>query len=355
MAGLTRVPAPRSPFDGRSAAFGGLLVVVIVALAVEPWGSTRAPAAPDALPVPGHRRARPAGPGRIGRRPCPPARTGPRRSGPRRASADWSIRTSTARVDGGAVGRPRRAGGHRQRAGRRPRARRRPRRHRHQRSGRGRRWTRSGCGDSTTSAVRSAWTWPASPRHGPTRPAWAVGLRAPGAAPGQVAALAAGPVPPRPAGGAGRDDPDGDAVRSRRSRRRGWPVAPGPGRRGPRAARRLRPVHPAPPAAGGQPVDGRGDPHRLGATAGRRGLPRGPDLAGPRARRQGCWPVPIGPASALGVNLPAGQRVAAIELAQVDPLPGPVALDERRSGSAGGPAWRRSRRRRMAWPTASTG
>jgi hypothetical protein len=45
-----------------------------------------------------------------------------------------------------------------------------------------------------------------------------------------------------------------------------------------------------------------------------------------RGPEQGCWPVPIGPTTALGVNLPAGQRVARIELAQVDPLPGPVAL-----------------------------
>ena len=45
-----------------------------------------------------------------------------------------------------------------------------------------------------------------------------------------------------------------------------------------------------------------------------------------RGPEAGCWPVPIGPASALGVNLPDGQRVAAIELAQVDPLPGQIAL-----------------------------
>ena len=45
-----------------------------------------------------------------------------------------------------------------------------------------------------------------------------------------------------------------------------------------------------------------------------------------RGPEQGCWAVPIGPTSALGVNLPDGQRVTGIELAQVDPLPGPVAL-----------------------------
>ena len=45
---------------------------------------------------------------------------------------------------------------------------------------------------------------------------------------------------------------------------------------------------------------------------------RGPDA--------GCWPVPIGPTTALGVNLPAGQQITAITLTEVDPLPGPVAL-----------------------------
>ena len=39
-----------------------------------------------------------------------------------------------------------------------------------------------------------------------------------------------------------------------------------------------------------------------------------------------CRAVPIGPTSALGVNLPAGERVVAITLTQVDPLPGPLDL-----------------------------
>ena len=60
MAGLTRVPAPKSPFDGRSAAFGGLLVVVIVALAIEPWGSTRTPAVPTPSPYRARTSAIPA-------------------------------------------------------------------------------------------------------------------------------------------------------------------------------------------------------------------------------------------------------------------------------------------------------
>jgi hypothetical protein len=40
----------------------------------------------------------------------------------------------------------------------------------------------------------------------------------------------------------------------------------------------------------------------------------------------GCWAVPIGPATALGVNLPAGQRVSSIAITAVDPLPGPMGL-----------------------------
>lgn len=39
-----------------------------------------------------------------------------------------------------------------------------------------------------------------------------------------------------------------------------------------------------------------------------------------------CRAVPIGPTSALGVNLPAGERVVSIALTQVDPLPGLLEL-----------------------------
>lgn len=38
-----------------------------------------------------------------------------------------------------------------------------------------------------------------------------------------------------------------------------------------------------------------------------------------------CWPVPIGRASALGVNLPHGRVARDVELVAVDPLPGPIA------------------------------
>src|SRR5918995_3556120 len=99
MAGLTRVPAPGSPFHGRSAAFGGLLVVVIVALAIEPWGSTRSPAGPTPSPYQARTSANPAIPADrtvglpLALRPYRPETFGPAPSG-----TEWSIRTSTARV-----------------------------------------------------------------------------------------------------------------------------------------------------------------------------------------------------------------------------------------------------------------
>ena len=42
-----------------------------------------------------------------------------------------------------------------------------------------------------------------------------------------------------------------------------------------------------------------------------------------------CWPVPLGPTEALGVNLPAGSAVTALELRRLDPLPGGVATTSR--------------------------
>ena len=52
--------------------------------------------------------------------------------------------------------------------------------------------------------------------------------------------------------------------------------------------------------------------------------------------------------SALGVNLPDGQRVTAIELAQVDPLPGPVALTSQ--VGIGGQTGRGGARDAGRWP-----
>src|SRR5678816_550513 len=93
MAGLTRVPAPGSPFDRRSAAFGGLLVVMIVALAVEPWGSTGPP--PEPTPSP-YRAPSPivavTALGSSG--PAPVLRSyRPEAFGPAPADTTWTIRT----------------------------------------------------------------------------------------------------------------------------------------------------------------------------------------------------------------------------------------------------------------------
>ncbi len=320
MAGLTRVPAPRSPLDGRWAAIGSFLVVVIVALAVEPWGSTRAPAAPTPSPYQPPKTASPApqiGP-QVAVRPYRPESFGPAPRG-----ADWSIRTSSARVTavpsvglaeptdiasgpvvdigpandldvivisgppGAAldtirlwrfddVGRPERL-----------------------------------------DLARLAPPWADAP-------AWAIGLRAPGAAPGQVAAWEPGlyrlDLLVEPAGTirmvmlSARGDRDGGGGVAR---------VPGDTDRVPIDAFGASILRRLPGAANlwtvGEILTGWARPPAAGDC-------RVAQIWQARGPEAGCWPVPIGPASALGVNLPDGQRVAAIELAQVDPLPGPVAL-----------------------------
>jgi hypothetical protein len=319
MAGLTRVPAPRSPFDGQWAAIGGLLVVVIVALAVEPWGSTRAPAAPTPSPYRPPTTASPAPPvAQVALRPYRPESFGP----PPR-DADWSIRTSTARVTavpsvglaeptdiasgpvvdigpaddldvivisgppGAAldtirlwrfddVGRPERL---------------------------------------DLARLTSPW---------PDTPAWAIGLRAPGAAPGHVAGWQPGlyrlDLLVEPAGtirmvmlSARADRDGGDGVAGLPGDADRVPVEAF----GPSILRRL------PGAANlwtvGEILTGWARPPAAGDC-------RVAQIWQARGPEEGCWPVPIGPASALGVNLPDGQQVAEIELAQVDPLPGQIAL-----------------------------
>lgn len=157
-----------------------------------------------------------------------------------------------------------------------------------------------------------------------TGPAWAVGLRAPGAPAGRVAAWQPGlyrldllvePVgrirmvmlkvgmPAEPgavadAHPADRDPPTDDAFRNAILRR-------------------------LPPAANlwtvGEILTGWARPSAVSDC-------RVAQIWRARSPDAGCWPVPIGPTTALGVNLSDGQHVATIELAQVDPLPGPIAL-----------------------------
>lgn len=322
MAGLTRVPAPGSPFDRRSAAFGGLLVVAIVALAVEPWGSTRTPA--DPTPSPYQARSTPSPDDRVGVV-GPPLATysyEPEAFGPAPVEPGWSVRTpdrviavpSVGIVEAGdiasgpvvdlgpaddlhviVISGPPGAGLDTIRL-----------------------WRFDELGDpERQDLARLDPPWA-------TNSAWAVGLRAADAPPGRVSAwqpglyrldllvepvgrvrmvmLSVGPPSARGAVAAARpveqdprtDDAFRDAILRRLpSAANLWTVG------------EILTGWARPPAAGDCRV----------AQIWRA---RSPDA--------GCWPVPIGPTSALGVNLPDGKRVAAIELAQVDPLPRKIAL-----------------------------
>lgn len=306
-----------------------MLVVVIVALAIEPWGSTRAPAGPTPSPYQARTSASPIDPaGPTDARPLAVRPYRPEAFGPPPSEAEWSIRTSTARIM---------------------------------------RVPSVGLADSEDiasgpvvdlgpgadldvivisgpagAALDTVRLWRFEARGRPERQdlarlaapwanvaAWAIGLRAPGAGADRVAAWEPGlyrlDLLIEPAGRIRMvmlsvgDDGDGDQPGD---------VARRPGdtdrmpvdvfgssilRRLPHAANlwtvgEILTGWARPPVAGDCPV----------AQIWRA---RGPDA--------GCWAVPIGPTSALGVNLPAGRQVAAIELVQVDPLPGPVELVSR--------------------------
>ena len=323
MAGLQRVPAPRSPFDRRSAAFGGLLVVVIAALAIEPWGSTRAPAEPTPSPYQARASAIPALPVRSSASPARALRTyRPEAFGPAPTDSVWAIRTlgrtttvpsvgledpvdiaSGPVVDLGpaddldaiVISGPAGAGLDTIRL-----------------------WRFDEAGRAERQDLaRLASPWPDSA-------AWTVALRAPGAPAGRVAAWQPGLY---------RLDllvaPVGDIRMIMLAVRAGYeresPVALAPTGREPVADDGFRAalLRRLPPAANlwtiGDILTGWARPPAAGDC-------RVAQIWQARGPEQVCWPVPIGPSTALGVNLPAGQRVARIELAQVDPLPGPVAL-----------------------------
>jgi hypothetical protein len=318
MAGLTRVPAPGSPFEGRAAAFGGLLVVVILALAVEPWGSTRTPSRPTPSPYQARTTAVPTTTGEE-----TVLRTyRPEAFGPEPRGTDWSIHTADLIAPVPSVGLADQAD------------------------------IASGpvvdlgaasdldvivISGPPDGALDTIRLWRLNGRGSPERqdlarlsspwsdsPAWTVGLRAPGAPAGRVAAWQPGlyrmDLLVEPAGRIRM------VMLSVRSDGGAGSVAVRPGdtdrvtadtfgaselRRLPAAATlwtvgEILTGWARPPAAGDCPVA---------------------QLWRARGPEAGCWPVPIGPTSALGVNLPTGQRVAAIELAQVDPLPGPIALE----------------------------
>jgi hypothetical protein len=319
MAGLTRVPAPGSPFDRRSAAFGSLLMVMIIALAVEPWGSTRTPAEPTPSPyrppsaIPATRSAGPALPLRTYR---------PEAFGAAPADAAWAIRTpeqvtelpsvslddpvdiaSGPVVDLGladdldvvVISGPPGAGLDTIRL-----------------------WRFDERGQpERQDLARLVAPWPDAP-------AWTVALRSPGAPAGRVASWQPGlyrlDLLVEPAG----------QIRMvmlsvRGDAERGGPVAVTPSDREPNGDARFQAdlLERLPSAANlwtvGAILTGWARPPAAGDC-------RVAQLWQADGPEQGCWPVPIGPTSALGVNLPPGEQVATIELAQVDPLPGPLAL-----------------------------
>ena len=322
MAGLTRVPAPGSPFDRRSAAFGGLLVVAIIALAIEPWGSTRTPAEPTPSPY----RAPSAIPASRAVGPAPALRAyRPEAFGPAPADAGWAIRTpdqvtavpsvalddpvdiaSGPVVDLGqadeldvvVISGPAGAGLDAIRL-----------------------WRFDDLGQpERQDLARLAPPWPDAP-------AWTVALRSPGAPAGRVATWQPGlyrlDLLVEPAG----------QIRMvmlsvRGEAERPGPVAFEPSDREPNGDARFHTalLRRLPSAANlwtvGTILTGWARPPASGTC-------RVAQLWQADGPEQGCWPVPIGPTSALGVNLPAGEQVATIELAQVDPLPGPLELRTR--------------------------
>jgi hypothetical protein len=318
MAGLQRVPAPSSPFHRGSAVLGGVLVVIIAALAIDPWGST--PAEPR--PTPYRAGASPI-PARVAAI-APTHAYRPEAFGSTAPAGAWELRTTnrvTAVPSLGVVEQGIIASGP---------------------------VVDLGPADAVGALVINAPSgarldeirlW----RFGAGRPerldlkrlpppwavdhAWAVGLRVPGAAGARVGRWREGLYrldllvePPErirmvmlSVGPAEGDDVGGDGAAPAVSDR----GTEGTDRFTDKVLRRL------PEAANlwtfGSILTGWARPSAAGDC-------RVAEIWQARDPDAGCWPVPIGPASALGVNLTRGERVAAIALAAVDPLPGPMAL-----------------------------
>ncbi|MEK6721573.1 MAG: hypothetical protein AABZ33_13045 [Chloroflexota bacterium] len=323
MTELTRVPAPGSPFGRWSAAFGGLLVVAVVALATEPWGNTRTPADPTASPYQARSSSIRTAPGQGTAGPTLAVRTyRPDAFGPMPPGPAWAIRTpervtpvpsvdldDPVDVASGPV-------------------------------------VDLGTADEFDAIVISGppgatlvtiRLWRFNERGPPERQdlarlaspwpnasAWAVGLRLPGTPAGQVLAWKSGLYRlDLLVGPAGRIRMVMLSVRSV-----GEPdltVALGPSDTDRLADSGFRNsiLRRLPAAANlwtvGEILTGWARPSAAGdCQVAQIWRARDPDAD--------CWPVPIGPTTALGVNLPVGQRITAITLTEVDPLPGPVAL-----------------------------
>lgn len=323
MTELTRVPAPGSPFDRWSAAVVGLLVVTIVALATEPWGSTRTPADPTPSPylarsssirtAPGHDAAGPP----LAVRTYRPDAFGSKPPGPA-----WAIRTperitpvpsvgfddpvdvasgpvvdlgTAGDVDAIVISGPPGANLDAIRL-----------------------WRFNERGPperQDLASLRSPW---------PSASAWAVGLRSPEMPADQVLAWQSGLYRlDLLVGPAGRIRMVMLSVRSAGEPDLGAALAPSDTDRVADSGFRTSILRRLPPAANlwtvGEILTGWARPSAPGdCQVAQVWRARGPDAE--------CWPVPIGPTTALGVNLPVGQRITAIALTELDPLPGPVAL-----------------------------
>lgn len=103
MSGLSRVPSKGSPFHRGSAALGGALLVVVVALALEPWAEPTTP--PAATTSPGSLAAARPDPSPTAV-PPPVRKYVPETFGPAPSARDWAMHTPAGMTLVPQVGRP---------------------------------------------------------------------------------------------------------------------------------------------------------------------------------------------------------------------------------------------------------
>lgn len=328
MAGLTRVPAPDPSFYGRAGAAGVVLLVMIAALAIEPWGQAAVPTASASPPRWELRSARPpmSVDGIAGLGAAAPGEVRTYQSsafGAPPSDEGWSIRTGaralpltlagpTDDVLAVATGPVVELGAADELGG----------------------VVITGPTGATVDVVR---LWRFEPGRDPERlelrmlpspwpidHVWAIGLRVPGASPLQIGAWRPGRYrldlligrdeAPRAvilvvgAGGAASSEP------AALGQPRGTPPAP------------FRPtlLDRLPSAANvwafGSILSGWARPPS-------RDDCRLAEVWRPDDSQGGCRAVQSGPTTALGVNLPAGQRVTGISLSRMDPTSTGIVLD----------------------------